>query len=39
VLGGIVEISGESFAAIPYYAWANRGPGPMRTWLRNGSVE
>jgi DUF1680 family protein len=39
VLGGIVEIKGESFAAIPYYAWANRGPGPMRTWLRNGSVE
>ena len=35
LLGGIVEVAGEGFAAIPYYAWANRGPGPMRTWLRN----
>ena len=23
-------------AAIPYYAWANREPGPMRVWLRSG---
>jgi hypothetical protein len=37
VLGGIVEVAGEGFTAIPYYAWANRGPGPMRTWLRNES--
>lgn len=22
--------------AIPYYAWANREPGAMRVWLRNG---
>ncbi|MCX7598027.1 MAG: glycoside hydrolase family 127 protein [Armatimonadetes bacterium] len=22
------------FVAIPYYAWANREPGPMRVWLR-----
>jgi DUF1680 family protein len=21
--------------AIPYYAWANRDPGPMRVWLRS----
>jgi DUF1680 family protein len=35
-LGGIVEIRGDGFRAIPYYAWANRGPGPMRTWLWNG---
>jgi DUF1680 family protein len=23
--------------AIPYHAWANRAPGPMRVWLRRGS--
>ena len=23
----------ESFAAIPYYAWANRGPGQMEVWI------
>jgi DUF1680 family protein len=23
-------------AAIPYYAWANRAPGPMQVWLRSG---
>jgi hypothetical protein len=22
--------------AVPYYAWANREPGAMRVWLRNG---
>ncbi len=22
--------------AIPYYAWANRAPGPMQVWLRSG---
>ena len=21
--------------AVPYYAWANRDPGPMRVWLRS----
>jgi uncharacterized protein len=35
-LGGIVGIRGEGFTAVPYYAWANRGPGPMRVWLPNG---
>lgn len=34
MLGGIVGIHGKDFTAIPYYAWANRGPGPMRVWLR-----
>jgi len=24
------------FVAIPYYAWANREPGPMTVWLRSG---
>jgi DUF1680 family protein len=26
-----------SLTAIPYHAWANREPGPMRVWLRHGS--
>jgi uncharacterized protein len=26
----VVEVT-----AIPYYAWANRDPGPMRVWLRS----
>jgi DUF1680 family protein len=26
--------------AVPYYAWANREPGPMRVWLQiDASVE
>ncbi|HUI72034.1 MAG TPA: beta-L-arabinofuranosidase domain-containing protein, partial [Spirochaetia bacterium] len=32
-LGGTIVIDGPGFMAIPYYAWANRGPGPMRVWL------
>ncbi len=35
LLGGVMELRGKGFAAIPYYAWANRGSGPMRVWLRN----
>ena len=35
LLGGIVAVRGRGFVAIPYFAWANRGPGPMRVWLRN----
>ena len=38
LLGGIVGIRGEDFTAIPYYAWANRGPGPMRVWLQNAGA-
>ena len=34
LLGGIVTVGGRGFKAIPYHAWANRGPGPMRVWLR-----
>jgi DUF1680 family protein len=26
-----------SLTAIPYHAWANRDPGPMRVWLRHGA--
>jgi uncharacterized protein len=28
-----VEHSEEAFTAIPYYAWANRGPGQMEVWI------
>jgi DUF1680 family protein len=30
---GKLERSEESFTAIPYYAWANRGPGQMEVWI------
>jgi len=36
LLGGVVALRTSEFAAIPYYAWANRGPGPMKVWLSNG---
>ncbi len=26
----------QDFTAIPYFAWANRGPGQMTVWLRRG---
>ena len=35
LLGGIVAVRGPGFTAIPYCTWANRGPGPMKVWLRN----
>ena len=38
LLGGIVGVLGEGFTAVPYNAWANRGPGPMRVWLRNAAA-
>jgi DUF1680 family protein len=39
LLGGLVVIKGISadkspLTAIPYYAWAHRGPGEMAVWLR-----
>lgn len=30
---GSVEEKKTAFTAIPYYAWANRGAGPMEVWL------
>jgi DUF1680 family protein len=30
-----VEQHEQAFTAIPYYAWANRGPGEMAVWLPN----
>jgi DUF1680 family protein len=35
LLGGVAAVRGTGFTAIPYYAWANRGAGSMRVWLRD----
>jgi hypothetical protein len=29
----------ESFAAIPYYAWANRGRGQMEVWIADDKAD
>lgn len=44
-LGGVVQVKGKALSTvdgtkhdiimIPYYAWANRGQGPMAVWLTN----
>jgi hypothetical protein len=31
--GAGVEPQGGQLTAIPYFAWANRQPGPMRVWI------
>jgi hypothetical protein len=36
LLGGVAAVRGPGFRAIPYFAWANRGDGPMRVWLGDG---
>ncbi len=33
---GLTVKTDQDFKAIPYYAWANRGPGEMVVWLANG---
>jgi len=33
---GDTRTRATSVTAVPYYAWANREPGSMRVWLRNG---
>ena len=33
-----VQHGEESFEAIPYYAWANRGPGQMEVWIATSSA-
>jgi hypothetical protein len=33
LLNGVVIVKGKGFLAIPYYAWANRGPGEMEVWF------
>lgn len=33
LLGGVVTLTDDSLAAVPYFAWANRGSGRMRVWV------
>jgi DUF1680 family protein len=33
LLGGVNMLEGENLKLVPYYAWANRGPGKMNVWL------
>jgi DUF1680 family protein len=33
LLGGVEVIKGEQLAAVPYYAWNNRGKGEMAVWI------
>src|SRR6185503_7332261 len=35
---GAVERKEQSFTAIPYYAWANRGVGEMAVWIANDTA-
>src|SRR6185369_3382314 len=35
---GGLEKTAQDFVAIPYYAWANRGPGQMAVWLANSET-
>jgi DUF1680 family protein len=35
---GELALSAQDFTAIPYYAWANRGPGEMIVWIRHGDA-
>ena len=35
---GAVERKEQSFTAIPYYAWANRGTGEMAVWIANDTA-
>jgi DUF1680 family protein len=39
LLGGIMTIEGAGFVAVPYFAWANRGPGKMLIWIPEISNE
>jgi DUF1680 family protein len=34
LLNGVTVIKGQALTAIPYYAWAHRGPGEMAVWIR-----
>jgi len=37
VRGGSAPRRQTALNAIPYYAWANRGPGAMRVWIPRGA--
>jgi len=34
LLGGVNMLEGEDLKLVPYYAWANRGPGKMNVWFQ-----
>jgi uncharacterized protein len=36
LLGGVTVVQLARLTAIPYFAWANRGAGPMRVWIPRG---
>jgi len=33
LIGGVNMLEGEDLNLVPYYAWANRGPGKMNVWF------
>ncbi len=33
LLGGVTVVTVGELTLVPYYAWANRGPAPMRVWI------
>jgi DUF1680 family protein len=33
LLGGVTVVTAGGLTLVPYYAWANRGPLPMRVWI------
>jgi DUF1680 family protein len=36
LLGGVSVVTVGDLTLVPYYAWANRGPAPMRVWIPVG---
>jgi DUF1680 family protein len=34
LLGGMTVLTNGTMTAVPYFAWANRGTGEMRVWMR-----
>lgn len=39
LLGGVTVLRGDSFLAVPYFAWANRGAGEMAVWFRDARAQ
>jgi DUF1680 family protein len=37
LLGGVNMVEGEGLRLVPYFAWANRGPGKMNVWFRRAA--
>jgi DUF1680 family protein len=35
LLGGVSVLKGDGLTFVPYYAWANRGPGEMAVWIKS----